>query len=342
MDKDTYKGESLGKKIARAWFWILAREYLGSSFYTGKHLVLASREGGDAAVLKAMGVSTSNIHAAEINQEAASAFAKQHPDVSLYIGDVNKLVKKRNLSNAFVCAHLDFCGNMSEKLLDMSMSAARFAIRDCGILSIGFSKGRESGDTFEAIKTGIEYVLEGSKFASADDRAFYTRLNSTGKRSTILEKTLRHGLTASGPPVDIDGMCTIGYSSGRTPMIYQINCVFKAPTKKLASSYARLFGKRLIESEVDSRGDVIDFCGFDQLYHSADAFMYMHGFTTVNGRRCTKYPTEFGVASPAMVVMMADVCDAYNLPAARMLNVRQGRLAAWRAHRTMGTYDKAA
>ncbi len=74
-----YGGESVGKKLARYSFWDRTKRWLGDRFFTEQHLVLASRDGGDVAVLKGLGVTPQNIVAVDTDKEAVDDCRRKHP-----------------------------------------------------------------------------------------------------------------------------------------------------------------------------------------------------------------------------------------------------------------------
>lgn len=79
MSEDTYKGESLQKKIARlivhdcAATWMRSR--YGSAWVRGLHVFLASREGGDVGALRWTGVPYDNMVGLDRNEAAIRACA---------------------------------------------------------------------------------------------------------------------------------------------------------------------------------------------------------------------------------------------------------------------------
>ena len=75
---------------------------------------------------------------------------------------------------------------------------------------------------------------------------------------------------------------------------------------------------------------------------SYEKFSEYHTGLDVNGQKWTTRPTEIGKAEPMMAITMDRVCADHGFSGHKMLNIRPAKLAAWKAHRTMGTYDKAA
>lgn len=343
---DTYKGESLGKKIARAWFWICAREYLGDRFYTGNHLVLASREGGDVAVLKAMGVAPKRIFAMEISKSAAAEFAAKHPDVNLRVGDVAQTVVDKQIRGTLVCAHLDFCPWFTQNVFDTAVRVARFGLVDRGVLSIGVMKGRESGTAASTIKSHTancqEDATRASLYENAESRRWGARVDTSMARLKFVYNALRKELVyGAGPMVSPICQQSIGYSSGVTPMLFSVFSILRDTSRRALFKRA----EHELREWLRVWGETADVGNFGPIpvvdcYRWADSFLELHQFGVVNGRQMQTHSTEFGLADPTMAVAMAEVCERFGLPAAEMLNIRPGRLAAWRAHATRGTYAK--
>lgn len=89
MSTSTYHGnkafESAGKTVARAWAYApLAQKR--ASFFSQRHIVIASRECGDIAYLLALGVRKSHILACDIDPHAVKAARKL--GVPCFAGDI--------------------------------------------------------------------------------------------------------------------------------------------------------------------------------------------------------------------------------------------------------------
>jgi len=161
---DTYKGESPSKKLARFRYWITVLQYLGrDKFYSGKHLVLSSREGGDISVLLGMKVNPKNIVAVEMNVEAAAQAQTKFPDVKIHCNDVFVIAKK--FHRELVSAFLDFCSPASDALIQKVIGVMAHGLKDGAILGCGFLAGREQGTYCEDVKywrSEIDKVTETS------------------------------------------------------------------------------------------------------------------------------------------------------------------------------------
>lgn len=128
--QDTYRGESLDKKLQRIAFW--ADVPRGA-----RCLFLGSREGGDASTLLGMGHKTEDLFAAEICEEAAYCFGKKFPDIRLYKGDV----RNYNISN-LTAIYLDFCSPLCSDVYDCVVDMLPKCL-DQSILAVNVLKGRD-------------------------------------------------------------------------------------------------------------------------------------------------------------------------------------------------------
>jgi hypothetical protein len=74
---------------------------------------------------------------------------------------------------------------------------------------------------------------------------------------------------------------------------------------------------------------------------SSQEFLDQHPFLEFRGRFRQFGDLEFGLASPELATIIAGALEQMvpRSPPAALLNLRPGRLAAWRAHATRGTYD---
>jgi hypothetical protein len=110
-------------------------------FQRGKHLILASREGGDIPVLLALGVKPKNIVAVEVNPDAALAVQDKYPKVKVECGDVVDVARfyKKKLVSAF----LDFCSPVRPFLITKVTQTIIYGLSDGAIIGCAFLNGRE-------------------------------------------------------------------------------------------------------------------------------------------------------------------------------------------------------
>lgn len=137
----TYRGDSHAKKSARLRVWELIQKTIGrTAFRQGPHLFLASREGGDASVLRGLGVLDRALLAVDIDAHALQEFHKHYPNVPCRNQDVAYVMSEynRKLESAF----LDFSSQVNENTLNKVRFALR-AIKPNGVLACTFAIGRE-------------------------------------------------------------------------------------------------------------------------------------------------------------------------------------------------------
>lgn len=136
-----YRGDSHAKKSARLRVWELIHKMVGhTAFHQGPHLFLASREGGDASVLRGFGVPDRAMLAVDIDARALQEFHRNYPDVPCRNQDVAYVLSEysRKLESAF----LDFSSQVNENTLNKVRFALR-AIKPNGVLACTFAIGRE-------------------------------------------------------------------------------------------------------------------------------------------------------------------------------------------------------
>lgn len=139
---DTYKGESVGKKIARDTFWRMVVDHQARSRSRDslQYIVLASREGGDVSVLQSLGVPSRNIMAVDRESSALNEFKRRWPDASTYHGDVSDALRK--FGRAAHGALLDFCSELTQDVLDATLIAKDMLPLNAAI-GVAFMRGRE-------------------------------------------------------------------------------------------------------------------------------------------------------------------------------------------------------
>jgi len=202
--EDTYRGESPAKKYARYRCWTtIAQDMTSSAFAKGKHLVLASREGGDIATLLAFDVEPKNIIAVEHNPSAAHAVQEKYPAVRVVCRDVVKMSQecKRTLSSAY----LDFCGTATDSLLRRVCQVVLHGLKDDAYLAVTVLSGREQGELREEILARKSKPLSARRFHSLSDRSLVEEMisgirgNEQGTGAQEYRARLKHALLSPDP-----------------------------------------------------------------------------------------------------------------------------------------------
>lgn len=158
----SYRGESPSKKLVRLEFWRAAEKLLAQRFYDTGTLSLASKEGGDIAVLLGMGVPLEHIHAVDTDHHAADA-AQWKYNVKVHEMDVFEYAKSKKFGTVF----LDFCGPLRESMIG-KISNIVPRIHPGGVLGLGLLAGREQGTLASKVK---EHLAEN------EDDSFLARVS---------------------------------------------------------------------------------------------------------------------------------------------------------------------
>lgn len=147
MGADTYKGDSIQKRCVRYCAHVKARGWLSDEAWAERfHVFLASREGGDAAMLGVLGVAPARMIGVDSVKEAADAFAREWgPRGSVAIwADVADLVDEVvNKGVPLASVMLDFCGPLGPDTLGTAVRVWR-AVPFGTVLHVWALKGRES------------------------------------------------------------------------------------------------------------------------------------------------------------------------------------------------------
>jgi hypothetical protein len=139
----SYRGDSRAKKAVRLRVWEAVRDSLGEALFVGgPHLFLCSREGGDASVLRGLGVPDASMIAVDSDPSAAVLFCESYPGVTVTVSDVGNVLPL--LPAPLSSAYLDFTSHVSPATLQRVLLAAR-AVRPGGVVACTFASGRERG-----------------------------------------------------------------------------------------------------------------------------------------------------------------------------------------------------
>jgi len=121
MAESTYKGDSPGKKLARARMWLNASKTMQSLSVPYMGTIALAGEGGDASTLRGYGIEPSSVCFADYDAESVEYCQELYPGSYGHVGDVGDM-SKEVLYNA---AHLDFCGGLTIKNILTAATVAR-------------------------------------------------------------------------------------------------------------------------------------------------------------------------------------------------------------------------
>jgi hypothetical protein len=347
VEEDTYKGESPGKKYARLQFWLRVSNMLGQKRFVGsKHLVLASREGGDVSVLRGLGVPAKNIIAVDHNRQAAFEAQEKFPEVEVIVADVADVAKeyKRQFASTF----LDFCAPVREELLEKVVEVMTWGLGNDSALGAAFLNGREKGQMIEVLKKEKErFNTALSRMADLPDesllqtyapedapdwpepkkRAYLERIRkdliehmsdseAPLTRATYVDyELIRRGTPRRCAPVAVSFMSYVSATkdSKGVPMFIYLGKVVRGLPGTAPHKFSRALAK---EKWGGGSPSVMSF----ELDDAGLRDMVLRGFEGLDEEQ---------------VKARWD-----RMPFHLLLNVPKAKISAWRAHKTMGTYDR--
>jgi hypothetical protein len=317
--EDTYKGESPGKKLARARFWAWAAEQRGSSFATDRHLVLASSWGGDVAVLRAMGVEPGRIVAVDRSRAAAVECARAWPGVDVRCCDARTLVEREGAT--FGVAHLDFCAQICRETTEV-LAVAVEALPVGAILGTAFLRAREKD-------VGPSVALSTTK-GRRYRRAWSAVLRTEFKRRPP-DDLLASRIT-NGAPFEIRRLIELqkekppllGPGYERASQLWNVLCHVDGAHELSVQFLVLDYHSRT----PDGRGSPMTVAAW-RVYERA------RYDETEEAKRRSVY--ENFAVDKSTVLLRALIVSAAD---PGLYNISRGTAAAWKAHATRGTYRK--
>lgn len=310
---DTYKGESPSKKFARYIFWRDLLYAYPEDFRRRRLVFLASRCGGDASVLRAMGVPDAHMLAVERDRCAAEDFAEAYPSIPLHNGDVADAVER--LAQDALVVFLDFCGQLSPSTFETVRRVSNAMRLPQSSLGVAVMRGRESD-------VGSVDIMSGA------NRRYRRLWRSMQKRNSKMPARMREAIL--GESVGVKSLLS------DTPK-----------TGSVDESRAVAMWHALVSNPINR-----EVC-LERLYNYRSATDGGNGvpmtIATLVHRKCD---TGDYLAIPVPVLSDKDIremvlrgritsiegkpTDCEDV--AGLLNVPKATAAAWRAHATMGTY----
>lgn len=166
----SYRGDSPGKKLSRALFWLQAVKVLGSSrMREGPHVVLSSRDTGDVAALLALGARPGSIVAVDKDPQACLDVLEQFPGVRAINDDIFEVLK--TYRRKAMTVHFDFCGQPSVELIE-KMAKDIAELPNGAYWGAAFSYGREkerANADYETMRSRLIESLRSSRREHAGD-----------------------------------------------------------------------------------------------------------------------------------------------------------------------------
>lgn len=313
---DTYKGESLGKKMARLLFWMSVRHYLKDRFYKEKILVLASREGGDISVLLGIDVDPRMIVPVELDASAARACQERWPQVRVL--NANALDISLPRTRALCAAFYDFCSPLDSKQAESLVSIAR-DMRSGSVLGFAGMRGRERNI---AMKRYAAIARAKEEQASAQegehdgwaldsdgvDHGFENRQDVSRMRA-VQHHLINH---LKGARISPTAISCINYQSNTSESNGVPMTIGAVRIDRMPEARPEAFHRRALQAEVEAANESGSM-GFFGDFKSTERKRFVECI-----RRMPNRPTK---------------------ELALLLNTPERTIAAIRAHATRGTYN---
>tara|TARA_A100001015_G_scaffold301987_1_gene389632 strand:+ start:1357 stop:2718 length:1362 start_codon:yes stop_codon:yes gene_type:complete len=373
MDGGEYKGDSDGKKLVRALLWhkcMLTMQAIRTP-YRGSFVL--SGHGGDISVLEGLGVSPTTVVGAEDKFEHVAHYCRElHPGSTHIFGEAGDIARKgrdryffdpplqRTLD--YNAVHLDFNNGLTPKNLRTILDVATHGSSYPLFLGVTMQRGRE----FQAGVKDKGLLYEGLR--RADRRALVSWSKKNDPIGHHLLTTLRQN------PFDARKLLRMT----RKILMDRIEQWHRegAAREEVARMLYKKNGDSTPLGGVFLRGHLLAQCLNSLFYaHYYGLFavpVFCYGYTSHNE---TSEGTAFGTYGLAILprqhldfyqgilrggnnltrpfVGVFKVQEGHDLirpyalamdklyggkQAAAILDVSRGRLAAWKAHQTMGTY----
>lgn len=335
MSEDTYKGESLAKKIARLGYWMKIREMLGPLFVSQTHLVLASREAGDISVLRGLGVPLKNIVGVDRVSSAVDEAMGRWPGARVFEGDIANIAMQVASKERIASVFLDFCAPIGNAVIDTTYRVIQRALRDGAIVGVGMLRGREKGRFRDVANVEMKAEYNRLRDTHPDTRGRVASLGSEmWDRDSMLNLELgkRSGLWKMGwAPVQVG---EIHYQSATresrgVPMMIAVMRVHREKPNAPREGFIRRM--RSVAEAIDGSQDFIFRVGGSDTSTTQDFDDAM---------RETAAAVDCGIF-PSICVGGRRLDDGVPVGVAHLLlNIDRATISAWKAHRTMGTYEK--
>lgn len=361
MSGSTYRGDSPGKKVARARLWMntsIIMTELGVPYHGA--FVLAG-EGGDISTLKALGFNPKTIIAVDIDPEYSDFCAELYPGVVGLSGEAGRIARTRIPGLYYNSAHLDFCNGLTleniETFADVCLGAASLP----AVINVTMMKGREAsskrnknlipnmsrsqrrfavklakkrGDLCgtQILKSGRfdpKIAIERAKhrLAKKFSRKRFPAKGFTGtKYEQLVSVVKKNGeLTSLG-----NGMARIDALTHcaeylLNPLGYAIfvSSCYCYHSKSKDSNGTPFVSANIIVCSVENHGDLIKF-----IYGRGDAILCFESLPGGDSKEALRH---------------AALCACRGIPTAavaELFDISKDTVAAWRAHETRGTYGK--
>lgn len=352
--KNNHRGDTLSKRIARLEFYIRVRAWVGEERFTQmKFLYLASFEGGDASVLRAMGVPDENQLAVDFDSDSLERFIEKYPTIPTHLGRVEDI----DDAQRFDCIFLDFCANLSEGTIAACVQTIpKLRAQTDSIFAFAIQRGREKGwksKIEEASRQVIESTARRSmangwpvmlgdnpheeRLADGRTSIIYNAIADEAMKCGVCLYTLTRITYRSlnpqermrgkpGTPMIIAGYWAAKFRDGLTQKQFEDKASYGVTVNALLlKEWNRIGIVCSLEGTTYEIDEDIPPLMHERLYRLA----------AVNGGPMLDL---VGFESQACLCRAVVNCDEQEIDPALALNLSTGSVAALRAHATRGTY----
>ena len=348
MPKDTYRGDSAGKKITRARLWLAAANWMrnfGAPYYGS--LVLTGH-GGDISTLKGWGFKPESISAVDRVHSLTTAAGAKHPRCFLATGDVDQIAQHRKYN----AVHLDFCNGLTVENILTVAEVVRSAPVVPMWLGVTFLKGRGQNESRSPL------VPDLSRSERKARKRLYIDQDNTVAASLMSHGVFDHGLLRKlgekrlrrymPPSSDLAGI-------GPSNRVYDKHCRLTPLGRALIRAdilrqavMAQLHEEEIIlrplvvysyHSGVGKRGSGTPFVTVGYVVYPQVLDEHIRKTTLECGAlmRFEQLPTDLGLRGLKHCAL--DLLAGYDVrQVAQILDIKPGTVNAWKAHDTMGTY----
>lgn len=317
---DTYKGESVGKKLARMAFWSTALGNLRKGPFTGATFtVLASREGGDISTLAGFGVPLAGITAVDRCAEAAMECRVRWPGANVVHGSVEACVTAQTDA-----LFLDFCAPIGAETLTTCRSCIT-QMTNGALVGLAFLKGRENATTLP-IDAPRPNRRERRIFRTLERRAKYQTTVAIMQAMYGLRAINAHDLLAdeSGTPASRRFAALLAVLP-RHMTLQALDYIYYQSDTQLSRGVPMLIG--LFRLHVRKRP-----CGRGRYFRDDEYSTW---------ERTAPNPRGFdGSDADLLRQAVLEIYERDGGPdlAAMLFNLPRSTVIAWKAHATRGTY----
>ena len=345
----TYKGDSPGKKTTRARLWQHGSLWMSSLGIPYKGVLVLAGHGGDLSTLQGLGIDITKATGVDVAQDAVEYCQDLYPETDIVHGDVAEACKDATYN----AAHLDFCNSLNVANLHAIRQVMLNAEKPAYI-AVTMLKGRESGSESKDILMPdvpgrVLRELRSVQLSKKNMVAahFYDPKKSFDPKRMIKsgEELVRQHFPedpgAGTPAIQLytprsNKLTGLGLALSRASVIMEVlrasliaQGIFLRPvivntyqSRTKAGSGTPFFTVGFIVTDNEP-----DFQKTENLF-KRDGLTLWHVLSLLGG-----------LEKDCLRLMAIELAKWYNAKdVAQILDISSGKVAAWKAHETMGSY----